>query len=103
MTKLNTLARLLTGWTDYDPQWLIALARAQHQDKKWLEEAFAECISAKVGKAYVYFVSSSNPNQLGSEWQFEQNLILDHPIRGEIVVDILKGNRIGGIELLKEL
>ncbi|MGO4773914.1 hypothetical protein ACEN2I_19930 [Flavobacterium sp. W22_SRS_FK3] len=49
-------------------------------------------------KAYYQFVNSENPNQLGSKWQFSNNLIIEHPERGTIIIDILKDNLIGGIE-----
>lgn len=104
MKILKALASFGNGWKPYDPQWLVELAREQHQEKKWLAEAFSKCTSAQIGgRAYVYFVDYSNPNMPGSDWQFDQNLTLDHPDHGEIIVDVLKENKIGGIELLKEL
>ena len=104
MKVLKELASIFTSWKPYDPQWLVELAREQHQDKHWLAEAFSKCTRAQTGgRAYVYFVDHSNPNKPCSEWQFDQNLTLDHPDRGEIIVDVLKGQRIGGIELMNEL
>ncbi|HEY8026358.1 MAG TPA: hypothetical protein VIF60_17480 [Burkholderiaceae bacterium] len=98
------MANFFTEWTPYDAQWLIHLARLQHADKEWLADAFAKCTMAKSGgKAYVYFVDHANPNRPGSAWQFDQSLMLECPERGEIVVDVLKGARVGGIEFLSEL
>ena len=51
--------------------------------------------------AYIYFVDPSNANQPDSEWQFEENIVLDDPLHGERVLDILKGRRVGGVEILK--
>lgn len=92
MKILKDLTGLFSDWKPYDPQWLVELARAQHEDKKWLAEAFSKCTTAQTGsRPYVYFVDHSNPNKPGSEWQFDQSLSLDHPDRGEIIVDVLKG------------
>jgi len=52
-------------------------------------------------QAYTYFVSGERPNQSGSEWQFKENLVLEHKGDGTIVMDILKDGRIGGIEMVK--
>ena len=37
------------------------------------------------------------------QWQFEKNLFLTDDKEGEIVLDILKGNKVGGIEFLSRL
>ena len=54
-------------------------------------------------KAYYRFVSSENANIPGSEWQFHDNLVIEHQKYGTIILDILKNNRIGGIEFYKFL
>jgi hypothetical protein len=64
------------------------MAREQHPDKNWLAAALAEYTQAQDGEAYIHFGNSANPNQLGSAWQFEQNITLEHPIHEEIVVDL---------------
>lgn len=51
-------------------------------------------------KAYYQFISSKSANQVGSEWQFETSVRLEHRKKGTIVVDILKDSRIGGFEFL---
>ena len=48
----------------------------------------------------LYFVDPRRPNQPGSDWQFEENIILEHPTEGDLVLDILKGHRVGGVEFL---
>ncbi|WP_027385546.1 hypothetical protein [Chryseobacterium gregarium] len=40
-------------------------------------------------KAYYKFVDSTNANQPGSEWQFKENIVLEHPKFKTIVLDIL--------------
>jgi len=54
-------------------------------------------------KAYIYFVNAKNPNQPNSEWQFQENLILESKIYGTLVLDILSENRLGGIEFLNNV
>ena len=52
---------------------------------------------------YICFVSGERPNQLDSEWQFEENIVLEHETEGVIVLDILKDGRIGGIEFVNQI
>ena len=91
-------------WEAYNPQWLVDLAKEQIQDKPEIILALSNCIKARrKSKAYIYFVSGDNPNQPNSEWQFEENIMLEDKKIGTIVLDVLKGNKIGAIELLKYL
>jgi hypothetical protein len=91
-------------WETYNPQWLVDLANEQIPDKPEIILALSNCVKAKrESKAYIYFLSGENPNQLNSEWQFEENIMLEDKKIGTIILDVLKGNKIGGIELLKYL
>ena len=91
-------------WRRYDPSWLAELARQQHPDKPWLAKALAECIRAqRESEAYLRFVSARRPNQPGSAWQFAENLTLEHETEGDLVLDILTHQRIGGVEFLSRL
>ena len=91
-------------WEPYDPTWLAELARLQARDMSWLEDALRECTRhARESRAYIYFVSPVAANQPGSEWQFETNVMLNDPREGELVLDILKGHRVGGVEFLRYL
>ena len=72
------------NWEPYDPEWLIDLAKEQLPDRPEIILALSSCIRAKhSGKAYIYFVSSDSPNQPGSEWQFKENIRLEHKERGK--------------------
>jgi hypothetical protein len=51
----------------------------------------------------IHFANPRRPNRSGSEWQFERNLTLEDPKQGELTLDVLKGNRVGGIEFLDVL
>jgi hypothetical protein len=91
-------------WQPYDPGWLVALARESRPDEPWLAEALAKCTrAAEESRAYVYFVDPAHPSEPGSEWQFEENILLEHPREGDLVLDILRGRRVGGVEFLKRL
>ena len=91
-------------WNPYDPAWLVALAREQQPDLPWLADALATCTRASLeSAAYLRFVDPRNPNQPGSDWQFAENIILEDPNRGDIVLDVLKGHRVGGVEFLANL
>jgi hypothetical protein len=88
-------------WTDYDPSWLVELAR---QQQPVLVSSLMSCTTAlSEGKAYVRFVDPECPNQPGSEWQFDRNVSLHHPEHGQVVLDVLKDGRIGGLEFLDRL
>ncbi|HEX8271302.1 MAG TPA: hypothetical protein VF615_01550 [Longimicrobiaceae bacterium] len=91
-------------WEPYDPAWLVALARDSRPDEPWLAEALARCTrAAEGGRAYLYFVDPARPDEPGSAWQFEENVVLHHPREGELVLDVLRDGRIGGVEFLKRL
>jgi hypothetical protein len=91
-------------WKTYDPGWLVAIARESRPDEPWLAEALARCTcAAEESRAYVYFVDPAHPNEPGSEWQLEENILLAHPREGDLVLDILRGLRVGGVEFLKRL
>ena len=92
------------NWESYDPSWLVELARDQLPEEPWLPGALALCRHARSeSRAYVYFVDPVNANKPGSQWQFETNLILDHPSEGTLVLDVLTGQRIGGVEFLSRI
>ena len=88
----------------YDPSLLVKLAKRQLPEEKWLPAALAACTKVlRETAAYIYFVNSAGANQPGSAWQFQRNLFLRHPTEGLLVLDILDGNRVGGIEFLARL
>lgn len=91
-------------WESYDPAWLVELARESRPDEPWLAEALARCTrAAPRGRAYLCFVDPAFPNEPGSEWQFQANVLLHHPREGELVLDVLRGRRIGGVEFLRRI
>lgn len=64
--------------------------------------ALEKCRKGKwESRAYIYFVSPQNANQEGADWQFGENIVLEHDTEGTIVIDLLKNGKIGGIEFVK--
>ncbi len=91
-------------WKPYDPGWLVELARESRPDEPWLAEALARCTrAAGESRAYIYFVDPAHPGEPGSEWRFEENVLLEHPREGQLVLDVLRGRRVGGVEFLKRI
>ncbi|SFZ89602.1 hypothetical protein SAMN05428642_101442 [Flaviramulus basaltis] len=83
-------------------EWLIELIKEQEPDRLDLINHLKKSeIKEWYKRAYVGLVNAIKPNQPGSEWQFEENIELHHPTEGTIILDILKGGRVGGIEFLK--
>ncbi len=88
-------------WVDYDPSWLVSAAEAELTDDedRPIIDALKKCTQAKIeSDAYIYFVDARNANEEDSEWNFDRNVMLFNTEHGIIVIDILKGNKIGGIE-----
>ena len=95
---LNMLRRRRTP---YDTSELVELARRTLPEQLWVADALARCSDALVATPYhVYFVDSSRPNEPGSEWQFRENVVLESPTEGDIILDVLKDGRIGALEFL---
>ncbi|WP_257387533.1 hypothetical protein [Tahibacter caeni] len=91
-------------WAAYDPGWLVEAAEREHPDQPWLAAALSRCTRARwESRAYVHFVAPDRPNRLGSEWQFERSLMLEDTAHGTIILDILRGGRVGGAEFLSRL
>ena len=78
---------------------IIELVRQQEPLRKDVIKALRECKGGQWrGNAYFQFVDSNNANQIGAEWQFEDNIVIEHPEKGTIIIDFLKDNKIGGLE-----
>ncbi|HYW10931.1 MAG TPA: hypothetical protein VE871_03215 [Longimicrobium sp.] len=91
-------------WKPYDPAWLVDWVRAHRPDLPWLPDALWRCTrAAEDGRAYLRFVDAAAPDEPGSDWQFAENVTLEHPKEGTLVLDVLTGRRVGGIEFLRRL
>ena len=94
----------MADWKPYDPAWLIELAKAQLPEEDWVPAALARCTRARQeSEAYIHFVNPADPNDPGSEWDVQTDFTLRHPTEGDLVLDILEGNRVGGVEFLSKL
>lgn len=97
-TKLQDLSE------GFDPRSLIECVKNQAPEFPWLESALLACRAGEwQSRAYVRYVDAQNPNKPGSEWQFETNVVLSHETLGMVVLDILKGARLGGIEFVDKI
>ncbi|MCT8341243.1 hypothetical protein MG296_14345 [Flavobacteriaceae bacterium TK19130] len=92
----------MTKQPKFKVEWIIDLIKEQEPERTDLIEQLENLeIKEWFRQAYVRFVSGVRPNQPNSEWQFQENIELEHPTEGSIILDILKDGRIGGIEFLK--
>jgi len=88
----------------FEPVMLVAAVQEQAPELPWLTEALRSCPAGDwSSRAYVGYVSRIKPNQPGSEWQFETNVVLSHETLGMVVLDVLKGSRLGGIEFVDKI
>jgi hypothetical protein len=83
---------------------IIELVKEQEPEREDVIFALTNAIGGHwESKAYYQFVNSKNANKKGAEWQFDDNIVLEHETLGTIVLDYLKDKRIGGIEFFKFL
>lgn len=88
----------------FEIEWIIDLIKEQEPDKTDLIEQLKKSDRKKwIRQPYIRLISGTRPNQLDSEWQFEENIVLEHDSEGTIVLDILKDGRIGGIEFINQI
>ena len=94
----------MSDWKPYDPAWLVELAKEQLPEEAWLPAALAACTMARQeSDAYIHFAKPADSDEPISEWQVQTDLTVKHPTEGELVLDILQGNRVGGVEFLAKL
>jgi len=85
-----------SDWEVYDPAWLARLAAVQQPEATWLADALGACTRVRVrSAAMIHFVDPHGP-----EWDFDTNIVLESDSHGDLVLDVLTGQRIGGVEFL---
>jgi hypothetical protein len=95
---------LSSPWQSHDPAWLVADCQAAYAQHPWLKAALQAGVKAQVhSPQYTYFESHSQPNQPGSNWQFQTTIQIDDTREGHIALDIIKHNRVGGVEYLSRV
>lgn len=78
-----------------DPTGLPELALAKCPAHPWIVEALRTCtVRRKEDDLYSHFI---DPATRRTEWRFARTLMLDCPVRGGLAIDLLDGERIGGI------
>jgi hypothetical protein len=101
--NVDPLSRLMRP-ESYNPDWLVALATRQHADKPWLVDALARCrLVVRRSKYIIHFVDPTNANKPGAEWQFDSHVWLVDPVQGNLMIDVLKDNRVGAVEFYDRL
>lgn len=90
--------------TEFHIEQIIELIKEQEPNRIDLIEEL-EKLERKtwIRQPYIRFISAERPNQPGSEWQFDENIVLEHETEGTIVLDILNDSRIGGIEFVSQI
>jgi len=89
---------------DSDDMWLVKLAMEQIPKDLNVIEALKNCpVNPDTQQAMTYFADRSLPNVPGSIWQFSHNIILEHPKKGTIVLDMLKSGEIGAVEIIQNI
>ena len=84
-----------------DIEYLIRLVRQQEAERQDIVSALQNCKGGHWSeKGYYSFVDSKNPNLTNSDWQHEECIVLEQHEKGDIVIDLLKDGRIGGIEFI---
>ena len=80
---------------------IIELVKNQEPDRPELITALR---NSKNGywssKGYYRFVDSKNANEKGAEWQHDECIVLEQETESDIVLDMLKDGRVGGIEFI---
>lgn len=89
--------------SEFHIEQIIELLKEQEPERLDLIEELKKLEKKWVRQPYIYFVSAERPNQPGSEWQFDENIVLEDETEGTIVLDILKDGRIGGIEFVSQI
>lgn len=85
----------------FAPQMLFEDANAIAHEISWLPAALCNCGPGQwESRAYVRYISRVHANQPGSEWQYTGSVTLHHRDFGMVVIDLLEGKRIGGIEFV---
>ena len=80
---------------------IIKLVQEQQPGRQDVIEALQKCSGGQWARnGYFQFISSKDANQPNSEWQHDECIVIEQKDKGDIVIDLLKDGRIGGIEFL---
>ena len=80
---------------------IIELVRQQEPDPHDLINASQNCTGGHWSRnGYYSIVDSKNANEPNAEWQHDECIVLEQENKRDIVIDLLKSGRIGGIEFI---
>lgn len=83
-----------------DIEKIIRLVREQEPGREDIIIALQNCKGGHwSSNGYYQFVNSRNPNQLGFVWH-DECIVIEQVNQCDIVIDLLKDGRIGGIEFI---
>ncbi len=83
-------------WKPYDPTWLIEPAREQFPELDWLPDALAKCTRALRESDYYFRFSDPAIEKWEIDYDYDVEIEINE---GFIRIDILAGQRVGGIEV----
>ncbi len=91
-------------WKKFDSKRLVKLAEEQFPEESWLAESLAFCteVADDGTGTYFYFTPRDAASNGKTEWEFQKNLSLRDPEFGELILDVLQNNRIGGIDFIEK-
>jgi len=91
-------------WREFDSQRLVELAVEQYPEEGWLQESLALCsqVADDGTGTYFFFTPREAASDGNSEWEFQKNISLRDPEFGELILDVLQNNRIGGIDFIEK-
>ena len=95
------LSKIVEDNQDLNIPAIIELVREEHPDIQDVITGLQNSVGGHWrSKAYYQFVDSKNANQIGAEWQHDDCIVV---VKVDIVIDLLKDGRIGGIEFISLL
>src|SRR5687768_12167991 len=89
-------------WKPYDPAWPVRLARLRMPCDVSLPHGLARrALARRKSDRYFHFVGEGHPDPASRDWDFVWTEVLENagfgPAKGDVAVDVLEGNRVGGI------
>jgi len=95
VTNLNQ-RKIQHDKTSYNPEWIVELAKKQIPNQKKVIESLKRCTKivkfCNCGCGDPYFVKPD-------EWDFDHNEVLVRDDGVEVILDIMKDNKVGAIEI----
>ena len=83
-------------------EYIIALVKEQEPERTDIVLALSNCSEGKwtTNGYYSLVIADNKPNQPGSNWQYDESIVIEQKNAGDIIIDLLKDGRIGGIEFM---